>query len=247
MTISNKVQAARKRPSVTISAASIDYSGTSASSESASATSSEPPTQSSTKTAAESESETDKPDSGMLNEIMKLAKRFSFTCELFIDDFELFRNPCPISMAIISSPDRYNSKDSVKDGIVAELYSLVPGRLHDMMQNDSAFGKMVIVYNHDSLLNWSQLIAFSLFKLLGMGSLTRSNECEMSFLNYFPLCKTRPLFSSALRLSLARIIPCSARYSCSRVIQHIKPFARFYILVVRKFQQRFSKIKSFLS
>jgi hypothetical protein len=243
MTISNKVQAARKRPSVTISAASIDYSGTSASSESASATSSEPSARSSTKTTAESESETDEPDSGTLNEIMKLAKRFSFTCELFMDNFELFRNPCPITMAIISSPDRYNSKDSVKDGIVAELYSLVPGRLHDLMQNDSAFGKTVIVYNHD----WSQLIAFSLFKLLGMGSLTRSNECAMSFLNYFPLCKMRPLFSSALRLNLARIIPYSARCSCSRVIQHIKPFARFYIPVVRKFQQRFSKIKSFLS
>jgi hypothetical protein len=127
MTISNKVQAAHKHPSVTVSAASINYSGTSASSESASATSSQPPTQSSTKTGAESESEADKPDSRMLNKIMKLAKHFSFTYKLFIDDFELFQNPCLISMVIIRSPDHYNSKDSVKDGIVAELYLLVPG------------------------------------------------------------------------------------------------------------------------
>jgi hypothetical protein len=76
---------------------------------------------------------------------MKLAKRFSITCELFTDDLELFRQPPPDSMTIINSPDRYSSRDRMKEGVLAELYASIPERLHDMMRNDSAFGRTVTI------------------------------------------------------------------------------------------------------
>jgi hypothetical protein len=98
------------------------------------------------------EPECDGLDPATLAEITKLGKRFVYTGELFMDDLEAFRQPRPESISwIISSADRYKSRESIKEGIVAELYMTVPERLHDMMQNDSLVGRTVILSDFSSI------------------------------------------------------------------------------------------------
>jgi hypothetical protein len=86
----------------------------------------------------------DGPDSTTCSIISKIVKRFGTTGELFLMDAEIFRQCRPESFpGIITSSDRYLTPESMKEGLIAELYALVPERLHETMQNDGVFGKTV--------------------------------------------------------------------------------------------------------
>jgi hypothetical protein len=83
-------------------------------------------------------------DSTTRSFISKIAKCFGTTGELFLTDAEIFRQRCPKSfLGNITHSDHYLTSESTKEGIIAELYSVVPERLHETMQNDSVFGKTV--------------------------------------------------------------------------------------------------------
>jgi hypothetical protein len=102
------------------------------------------PAPASTSGTVDDNSDDDGLDSTTRGVISKIAKRFGTMGELFLTDAEIFRQRCPKSFpGNITHSDRYVTPESMKEGIISELYSVVPERLHETMQNDGVFGKMV--------------------------------------------------------------------------------------------------------
>ncbi|THH15029.1 hypothetical protein EW146_g5393 [Bondarzewia mesenterica] len=72
-------------------------------------------------------------------DISKFGRQFFVIKEMWVEP-SIFLQPAPRMPA--DSEDRYKAPLSIKQGVIADLYSLIPTHLHDMMQNHSSFGKV---------------------------------------------------------------------------------------------------------
>jgi hypothetical protein len=74
-------------------------------------------------------------------EIQKLGQAFSVVGELWVDPSSFLQPPSPPGAA--ESPDRYETPESTRRGVIAELYDFVPDGLHEYMSSHSNFGDQV--------------------------------------------------------------------------------------------------------
>ena len=84
-------------------------------------------------------------------EITQLGRRFFVTQEMWFES-SVFQQPKPTLL-----PDdkaRYANPRAIQQGIVADLYKMVPPRLHDLMQHHSSFSSSVssIITSHRNYL-----------------------------------------------------------------------------------------------
>jgi hypothetical protein len=78
--------------------------------------------------------------------VMTLGKKFAVMHELWVES-SAFLKPRPPNIEA-DSTERFTSDEQYDQGIIAELYDVVPPKLHGSMENQPAFGKLVRLPSH---------------------------------------------------------------------------------------------------
>lgn len=71
--------------------------------------------------------------------IVKLAKKYALTTEMFQPEQSIFQTECPDPPADISSSTRYAKKGTEKAALVTELYASIDDELHPQMHLNSFY------------------------------------------------------------------------------------------------------------
>lgn len=74
-------------------------------------------------------------------DIGKIAKRFGVFNQMFLEHRSWFQEPRPTQS--MDTKQRYSSAETIKQGVLIELYNVVPERQHREMQHNGSFGVTV--------------------------------------------------------------------------------------------------------